>query len=123
MQIDEHYYRRIFYTQHCELHEDVVDYIADFLHRRKALDTETTVDQIRRHCERAIHRKIPLDYFIGAMLYCDYRVECVGDRFVAAIAKASPLKKIFCGKVDKNKPEFETICKRYGDGALNKEPL
>ena len=123
MQIDEHYYRRIFYTQHCELHEDVVDYIADFLHRRKALDTETTVDQIRRHCERAIHRKIPLDYFIGAMLYCGYRVECVGDRFVAAIAKASPLKKIFCGKVDKNKPEFETIRKRYGDGALNKEPL
>ena len=46
-----------------------------------------------------------MDYFIGAMLYCGYRVEYVGDRYVAGIAKASPLKKIFCGKIDKNKPE------------------
>ena len=81
------------------------------------------MEQIRRHCERATGNQIPLDYFIGAMLYCGYRVEYVGDRYVAGIAKASPLKKIFCGKVDKNKPEFETICKRYGDDALNKEPL
>ena len=118
MKIDEQYYRRIFFTQHRELHEDVVDYIADFLHRRKTLDTETTVEQIRRHCERAIHRQIPLDYFIGAMLYCGYRVECVGDRYVAAIAKVSPLKKIFRGQVNENSLEIAAIRRRYGDGAL-----
>lgn len=115
MRIDERYYRRVFHTQHRELHEAVVDYISYFLHRRKALDAETTVEQIRRHCERAT--------VIGAMLYCGYRVEYVGDRYVAGIAKASPLKKIFCGKIDKKKPEFETIRKHYGDGALNKELL
>ena len=49
MRIDERYYRRIFHTQHRELHEAVVDYISYFLHRRKALDAETTVEQIRRH--------------------------------------------------------------------------
>lgn len=36
-------------------------------------------------------------------------MEYVGNRYVAGIAKASPLKKIFCGKLDKNKPEFETM--------------
>ena len=123
MRIDERYYRRVFHTQHRELHEAVVDYISYFLHRRKALDAETMIGQIRRHCERATGKRIPLDYFIEAMLYCGYRVEYVGDRHVAGVAKASPLKKIFCGKVDKNKPEFETICKRYGDDALNKELL
>ena len=117
MRIDERYYRRVFHAQHRELHETVVDYISYFLHRRKALDAETMIEQIRHHCERATGKRIPLDYFIGAMLYCGYR------RYVAGVAKASPLKKIFCGKVDKNKSEFETICKRYGDGALNKEPL
>ena len=123
MRIDERYYRRVFHTQHRELHEAVVDYISYFLHRRKALDAETTIEQIRRHCERATGKQIPLDYFIGAMLYCGYRVEYVGDRYVAGVAKVSPLKKIFCGKVDKNKLEFETIRKRYGDDALNKELL
>ena len=109
MKIDERYYRRVFHTQHRELHEAVVDYISYFLHRRKTLDAETTVEQIRRHCERTTGCQIPLDYF--------------GNRYVAGIAKASPLKKIFCGKLDKNKPEFETIRKRYGDDALNKEAL
>ena len=123
MRIDERYYRRVFHTQHRELHEAVVDYISYFLHRRKALDAETTVEQIRRHCERTTGQRIPPDYFIGAMLYCGYRVEYVGDRYVAGVAKVSPLKKIFCGKVDKNKLEFETIRKRYGDDALNKEVL
>mgnify|MGYP004547629727 FL=1 len=113
----------MFHTQHRELHEAVVDYISYFLHRRKALDAETTVEQIRCHCERATGQRIPLDYFIGAMLYCGYRVEYVGERHVAGIAKASPLKNIFRGKVDKNKPEFETIRKRYGDDALSKEAL
>ena len=104
MRIDERYYRRVFHTQHRELHEAVVDYISYFLHRRKALDAETTVEQIRHHCERAIGCQIPPDYFIGTMLYCGYRVEYIGDRYIDGIAKASPLKKIFCGKVDKNKP-------------------
>lgn len=49
MKIDERYYRRVFHTQHRELHEAVVDYISYFLHRRKTLDAETTVEQIRRH--------------------------------------------------------------------------
>ena len=105
------------------MHDAVVDYISFFLHRRKALDAETTIEQIRRHCERVTGQCIPLDYFIGAMLYCGYRVEYVGDRYVAGVAKVSPLKKIFCGKVDKNNLEFETIRKRYGDDALNKELL
>ena len=34
MRIDERYYRRVFHTQHRELHETVVDYISYFLHRR-----------------------------------------------------------------------------------------
>ena len=33
MRIDERYYRRVFHTQHRELHEAVVDYISYFLHR------------------------------------------------------------------------------------------
>ena len=47
MRIDERYYRRVFHTQHRELHEAVVDYLSYFLHRRKTLDAETTVEQIQ----------------------------------------------------------------------------
>ena len=65
MRIDERYYRRVFHTQHRELHEAVVDYISYFLHRRKALNAETTVEQIRRHCERATGNQIPLDISSG----------------------------------------------------------
>ena len=92
MRIDERYYRRVFHTQHRELHEAVVDYISYFLHRRKALDAETTVEQIRRHCERATGQQIPLDYFIGAMLYCGYRVEYVGDRLNSAVLNGERIK-------------------------------
>ena len=46
MELDKHYYLRIFRTQHQELRADVVDYFMAFMRRRNSINRGINVEQI-----------------------------------------------------------------------------
>ena len=118
MEIDKRYYLRIFWAQHRELHEDVVDYFMAFLRRRNSINRGISVEQIRKHCEYVIKKEIPMDYFLGALIYDGYTPHKIGDQYYLKLSERSPIVAIKNGRTSTgNKIAFDAIRRWYGDDA------
>ena len=118
MELDKHYYLRIFRTQHQELRADVVDYFMAFMRRRNSINRGINVEQIRKHCEYIIKKDIPMDYFLGALLYDGYTPQKIGDQYYLNLSERSPIIAIKNGRTfSGNKIAFDAIRQWYGDAA------
>lgn len=118
MELDKCYYLQIFWTQHRDLHEDVVDYFMAFLCRRNNVNRGINVEQIRKHCEYIIKKDIPMDYFLGALLYAGYTPRRTGDQYYLNLSESSPIIAIKNGRTSSgNKIAFDAIRRWYGDDA------
>ena len=118
MEIDKHYYLQIFYTQHQELRANVVDYFMAFMRRRNSINRGINVEQIRKHCEYIIKKEIPMDYFLGALLYDGYTPRKIGDQYYLNLSERSLIIVIKNGRTSSgNKIAFDAIRQWYGDAA------
>lgn len=134
MMLDEGYYRGLFLREGRDVHEDVVDYLMPFLRRRKGVFRGMTVDQICQHCEHIIHKPVPMDIFIGALLYARYYVEEINGQFYACISQRSPLIAIQNGRGGEHhvgtvhplvvrRRSAGALAARSGKGVMNRETL
>lgn len=98
MEIDKRYYLQIFRTQHQELRADVVDYFMAFMRKRNSINRGINVEQIRKHCEYIIKKEIPMDYFLGALLYDGYTPRKIGDQYYLNLSERSPVIAIKNGR-------------------------
>ena len=118
MELDKHYYLRIFRTQHQELRADVVDYFMAFMRRRNSINRGINVEQIHKHCEYIIKKEIPMDYFLGALFYDSYTPQKIGDQYYLNLSERSPIIAIKNGRTSSgNKIAFDAIRQWYGDAA------
>ena len=118
MELDKHYYLRIFRTQHQELRADVVDYFMAFMRRRNSINRGINVEQIHKHCEYIIKKEIPMDYFLGALLYDGYTPQKIGDQYYLNLSERSPIIAIKNGRTSSgNKIAFDAIRQWYGGAA------
>ena len=118
MEIDKRYYLQIFRTQHQELRADVVDYFMAFMRKRNSINRGINVEQIRKHCEYIIKKEIPMDYFLGALLYDGYTPRKIGDQYYLNLSERSPIIAIKNGRTSSgDKIAFDAIRQWYGDAA------
>lgn len=118
MEFDKRFYLQIFCTQHQELRDDVVDYFMAFMRRRNSINRGINVEQIRKHCEYIIKKEIPMDYFLGALLYDGYSPRKIGDQYYLNISERSPIIAIKNGRTSSgDKIAFDAIRQWYGDAA------
>ena len=112
------YYLQIFCTQHQELRDDVVDYFMAFMRRLNNINRGINIEQICKHCEYIIKKDIPMDYFLGALIYDGYTPRKIGDQYYLNISESSPIIAIKNGRTSSgNKIAFDAIRQWYGDEA------
>lgn len=118
MELDKRYYLQIFCTQHRELRDDVVDYFMAFMRKRNSINRGINVDQIRKHCEYIIKKEVPMDYFLGALIYDGYTPQKIGDLYYLNLSESSPIIAIKNGRTSSgDKTAFDAIRQWYGDAA------
>lgn len=118
MEIDKRYYQQVFITQHQELRDDVVDYFMAFMRKRNSINRGLNVEQIRKHCEYIIKKEIPMDYFLGALLYDGYTPRKIGDQYYLNLSERSPIIAIKNGRTSSgDRIAFDAIRQWYGDAA------
>ena len=118
MEVDKRYYLQIFCTQHHELRADVVDYFMAFMRKRNSINRGINVEQIRKQCEYIIKKEIPMDYFLGALLYDSYTPRKIGDQYYLNLSEQSPIIAIKNGQTSSgDKIAFDAIRQWYGDAA------
>lgn len=117
--MDKSRYLRIFRSRLDPVRDMVVDYLPAFLERRDTLNRDVTVEQLRQHCEHCIGHSVPLEFFIGTLLYSQYLVSESDGQFYAGLSKRSPIFKLMLG-VDKcsKDPDIRRILTWYGEHAL-----
>lgn len=89
-----------------------------FMRKRNSINRGINVEQIRKHCECIIKKEIPMDYFLGALIYDGYTPRKIGDQYYLNLSERSPIIAIKNGRTSSgDKIAFDAIRQWYGDAA------